>query len=151
MRSSTTALVALAIVLSSAAPALSAPTPVTMGKLLPLGPDLQSTPSTTGSSPVPPKFFGGIGPARIIAGIKPPGTVLSLPVHLPGSPENLGLIKETKQRRQVEELINLVSRALEEDDESSAALGLGDLKKLTPLAKIGGSLFGIGSDIFNIL
>lgn len=57
------------------------------------------------------------------------------------------------ERRDVEELVELFARAFDGDDDldESGAFSISGIKKLLPIAKIGGSILGIGSDLQSIL
>ena len=116
MRASTAAIIALVAALSSTAPVLSAPLTITN-----LGP---SRPPLANTITLP-----------LLSSLRP---ISKLPIEF--------LHGNHPQRRDVEDIIQLVARALE-DDESGAF----SFDKLKNLGGVAGDLFSIGSNIHDFL
>ena len=121
MRSSTAALITLVAALSSIAPVLSAP--LTINNL--------QRPSSIFSD----ARIGKLAPRPLIS---PFIGFNRLPVNFPNANQ--------QQRRDVEDIIQLVARALEDDESGAFSFG-----KLKDLGGVAGDLFSIGSNIHDFL
>ncbi|KAI0812262.1 hypothetical protein BC629DRAFT_927967 [Irpex lacteus] len=172
MRSSTTTLITLAVVLSSTGLTLSAPAPnpfnidfhklfdvplahdIGIGPVRDIGPVIlpSALPSSSTVSPMSSSTPTGSANQALQSILNPdvvePVGLIPLPVH-----HNNRRAAEI-ERRDVEELIGLFARAFDGDDDDdsdeSGAFSISGIKKLLPIAKIGGSILGIGSDLHSI-
>ena len=127
MRSSTAALITLVAALSSTAPVLSAPISVSI-------PNFESKLQRLGF----PLHAGRIGILAPQPPISLSQTFNKLPVNLPNANQ--------QQRRDVEDIFQLVARALEDDESGAFSFG-----KLKDLGGVAGDLFSIGSNIHDFL